>query len=767
MECNKDEALRAKNLAQNKMMNNDFQGARKFALKAKKLFPQLDNLSQMLAVCDVHCAAKTNINGASKDLYGILQLQTLADLPTIKKQYRKLALVLHPDKNQFPGAESAFKLIGEAHIILSDNAKRSLYDYNYRQPAVLNPQTSQFWTICIFCMKKDQYNRDLVNKSIRCSNCSKVFTAIDIGAWKPTHSAHAGMQNVNRGMNTSFQQEKAKADPQRAEPSFSRSANQPPQYTKTEENGDAETKGGKEECSTRSRKRSRVSNGDEVVADCSPKTRSKDKQKEAPTDANLKEEEDDDSEFEDDSKPPVYVDVPDLEFSNFDKDKEEDCFAADQIWAVYDTIDSMPRFYAQIRKVYSSGFRLRITWLEADPENDLERGWAEEGLPVACGRFKRGATEETNDRLMFSHQMAVEKGRKRFSFVVYPKRGEIWALFKDWDIIKWVCDSKSQMKYNFEIVEILSDFDDYDGVVVGYMVKVKGFVSLFQKAEVDECRIPPSDLFRFSHNIPSLKLTGKERANVPVGSFELDTASIPDDLNQFESTSDTATSARGDGLDESKLVIHDFSLDKQNLVFKLGQIWALGRSENTNLKCYAQIKKIESGPLRLHVDLLELCSDPVRPYACGIYKAASTDGRKILHQDSFLYPVKAEINGKTRFNIYPTKNEIWVLCKQNDADAVDDGGDCDIVEVIENNGDVIKVLFLTHVCGYKSVFKGGDRVVEVTIAESDRFLYRVPAVCLTDEQDGRLRGFWELDVAEFPGNSLFVHMYSQNIRVDL
>ncbi|XP_076882686.1 uncharacterized protein LOC143531224 [Bidens hawaiensis] len=571
-------------------------------------------------------------------------------------------------------------------------------------------------------------------------------------------------------MNTPFQQEKAKVDPQRAEPSFSRSANQPPQCTKTRdvkdgartvENGDVKTKSGREECSKRSRKRSHVSNGEEVVADCSPKKRSKDKQKEqneARTDADLKEEEeDDDSDFEEDSKP-VYVDVPDLEFSNFDKDKEEHCFAADQIWAVYDTIDSMPRFYAQIRKVYSSGFRLRITWLEADPENVLERDWAEEGLPVACGRFKRGATEETNDRLMFSHQMAVEKGRKRFSFVVYPKKGEIWALFKDWDITKWIGDSKNHMKYNFEIVEILSDFDEDNGVVVGYMVKVKGFVSLFRKAEIAEYRIPPSDLFRFSHNIPSVKLTGSERANVPVGSFELDTASIPDDLNQFESTSDTATSAKGDGQDddkESKLVIHDFSLDKQNLVFKVGQIWALGRSENANLKCYAQIKKIESDPLRLHVDLLELCGDPVRPYACGIYKAVSTGGRKILHQDSFLYPVKAEINGKTRFNIYPTKNEIWVLCKQHDADADadadDDGGDCDIVEVIENNGDAIKVLFLTHVGGYKSVFKGGDRVVEVAIAESDRFLYRVPAVCLTDEQDGRLRGFWELDVAEFPG----------------
>ncbi|MFS7953633.1 hypothetical protein Hanom_Chr07g00620971 [Helianthus anomalus] len=72
-----------------------------------------------------------------------------------------------------------------------------------------------------------------------------------------------------------------------------------------------------------------------------------------------------------------------------------------------------------------------------------------------------------------------------------------------------------------------------------------------------------------------------------------------------------------------------------------------------------------------------------------------------------------------------------------------DAGDCDIVQVIENNGDILKLLRLTHVGGgYKSVFKGGDRVVEIPIDESHRFIYQPPAVRLTDEQNGRLRGYW-------------------------
>ena len=63
-----------------------------------------------------------------KDWYRILQVDQIADDASIKKQYRKLALFLHPDKNKSIGAEATFKLIGEAANVLSDKTKCMIHD---------------------------------------------------------------------------------------------------------------------------------------------------------------------------------------------------------------------------------------------------------------------------------------------------------------------------------------------------------------------------------------------------------------------------------------------------------------------------------------------------------------------------------------------------------------------------------------------------------------------------------------------------------------
>ncbi|XP_051113157.1 uncharacterized protein LOC127239170 [Andrographis paniculata] len=131
MECNKYEAIRARSIGQHKMEENEFEAAPKFVLKAQSLYPGLDSTSQLLSICDVQCSTQNRL-GSEKDWYGILQVEKLADESKIKKQYRRLTLSLHPDKNRFPGAEGAFKLIYEANSKLSDPSKKSIYDNSIR-----------------------------------------------------------------------------------------------------------------------------------------------------------------------------------------------------------------------------------------------------------------------------------------------------------------------------------------------------------------------------------------------------------------------------------------------------------------------------------------------------------------------------------------------------------------------------------------------------------------------------------------------------------
>ena len=63
------------------------------------------------------------------DYYDILGLQKNAPQDEIKKCYRKLALRLHPDKNQAPSSSEAFKKINKAFACLSDEVKRRTYDH--------------------------------------------------------------------------------------------------------------------------------------------------------------------------------------------------------------------------------------------------------------------------------------------------------------------------------------------------------------------------------------------------------------------------------------------------------------------------------------------------------------------------------------------------------------------------------------------------------------------------------------------------------------
>ncbi|CAN7023019.1 unnamed protein product, partial [Brassica rapa subsp. trilocularis] len=65
------------------------------------------------------------------DYYNILKVNHNAREDDLKKAYKRLAMIWHPDKNpsaRRDEAESKFKRISEAYDVLSDPQKRQIYD---------------------------------------------------------------------------------------------------------------------------------------------------------------------------------------------------------------------------------------------------------------------------------------------------------------------------------------------------------------------------------------------------------------------------------------------------------------------------------------------------------------------------------------------------------------------------------------------------------------------------------------------------------------
>ncbi|KAM3406328.1 hypothetical protein ACQJBY_000429 [Aegilops geniculata] len=240
------------------------------------------------------------------------------------------------------------------------------------------------------------------------------------------------------------------------------------------------------------------------------------------------------------------VSYPDPEFYDFEENRNATQFKADQIWAVYDDSDSMPRYYARIKQVHQN-FMLWFSWLEFDPLNDAEKAWYSKDMPVACGRFRIGKTILTEDRKMFSHVVSWTKGKKRNSYEIYPVKGEVWALLRICDINQ-SSGSSDHKNYSYDVVEIKSDFAVGIGTYVTPLVKVKGFVSLFVRSDKEEpYLIPGGDTLRFSHNIPFHRLSEADKPHIPNGALELDPASMPSNMEEASSSADLNRSSTQEG----------------------------------------------------------------------------------------------------------------------------------------------------------------------------------------------------------------------------
>ncbi|VVA96183.1 unnamed protein product [Arabis nemorensis] len=635
MSINRDEALRAQDLAEGLMKNSDFTSARKLAMKAQKMDFSLENISRMVMVCDVHCAATEKLFGNEMDWYGILQVEQNANDIIIKKQYKKLALLLHPDKNKLPGAESAFKLIGEAQRILLDKEKRTLHDIkrktwrkhapapsyraqhvpNYHTKPVFQPgvnmrnvfnelrpenrppqQKAQaqpaafshrptFWTFCPFCQAKYEYLRKHIKLNVTCQTCKKQFTAFET-AFQSVPLAKSSCQTTfSVPQQNKFPGQKACNEPQKHPDNPATVSSRKAKKRKNlsaSESSDSESSSSESEDdlndditvarnpgsdggqqprrSVRSKRQvfynenlsdddadlvndngegSRKNIGTEMEEEPEDEKQTHEDHhstESLPNGINQEEKMKEDqvkssagvSDLEEDlssasAAKPNLINYDDPDFNDFDKLREESLFQVGQIWALYDEEEGLPRFYALIKKVTTPNFSLKYVWLEADEDEENET----RNLPVSVGKFELGGEEKTDQCSIFSHLVHNKTRSRARHFKVFPKKGETWAIYKNWNND---LSSESDSSREYEFVEIVSDHTEGATVSVGFLSKVEGFSCVFcplPKEESDTFEISPHEFCRFSHMIPHFRLTGTEGRGVMEGWYELDPAALP------------------------------------------------------------------------------------------------------------------------------------------------------------------------------------------------------------------------------------------------
>eukprot|EP00250_Pteridium_aquilinum_P035551 c9647_g1_i1 orf=366-1430(-) len=165
MDGNKDAAQKCRDLGNKALKDGDKARALKLLTRAQRLDPSLPLESLLSSIWkdiketggqerpaqneireNVSGPARANGNSApnvvasaeqveivqrirkTKDYYQILGLNKDCTTEEIRKAYKKISLKVHPDKNNAPGAEEAFKHVSKAFACLNEAESRSKYD---------------------------------------------------------------------------------------------------------------------------------------------------------------------------------------------------------------------------------------------------------------------------------------------------------------------------------------------------------------------------------------------------------------------------------------------------------------------------------------------------------------------------------------------------------------------------------------------------------------------------------------------------------------
>ncbi|XP_068666648.1 uncharacterized protein [Aristolochia californica] len=766
MDWIKVEALKYKEAAEQKIRSKDYVGARDMMHKAIQHFPDLENASQILSVCNILCASEMVLPGCGLDWYWVLQLPQTASNDIIRGKHQKLSSILEAVKNKFPGTETALGYITDASFVLLDQVKRLEFDLKRNAGrnglAHLNSEAQRVGEIMVEEMLSTSNNTHTLTLGKRPidgtdrSNETSVLSELPLQISRDfimdervddiSRLAGSGLlpEPNDKGDKTTTQEVTTQKKPKRI-------------GHKPKESEGAQI------C--------------HIVSDVGPPLLPK----------------------------PVTSKAVNPDFYNFENNRKTNMFVVGQVWAAYDK-DRLPRRYAQIGKVIPLPFKVCVTWLNPDLLSPSEKKWFDAGLPVSSGPFFLEGSNMAMapcNHMVFSHVVSYGSGKELLE--IYPKKGDIWAIYRNWDIEEWSCNPERKEACEFEMVEILSSYSKAAGVKVAYLEKVEGFKRVYHRytnKESEVCfQIPRKKLYMFSHSVPAVRYTGPPMNGVVEGMWELDPLSVPENV-VAENISLAASASRemvhhvneSNCIDRSNpslapltttaIVDNGSDLDIQYYKrkwsaknFSEDQIWAISDGSDEMPRLYVKVNNV-SAPSKVSVTYLEphpMHDDEIQwveenlPFVCGIFRASRVTVD--LEMPKFSHLMKCERSVKKSFyKIYPKEGEIWAVYRKwqrNWKLSDHKNSEIQVVEIlsdfVEEVGVRISSLVQVNGCVtffQRQLYEGFQLSRTIPKTEMLSFSHRIPAYNVPGvEAYGIPKSSWHLEADSLP-----LHFYKKSFK---